>query len=152
MENHNREHILTALEAIRDAPTASEQEVIALLESRGFSHSRAAKLATLVPLAFGRVLIAHVRTVGMSDEFALGDGPNRVERPLNREPLFVEAIRMAAHLVHHGPRELFEPAARLSPEFWAFNDALHANADLEGATLLPPEIHALGPDEWDADG
>ena len=45
-------------------------------------HGRAAKLATLVPLAFGRVLIGHLREVEMSNVFVIGNGPERVEKPL----------------------------------------------------------------------
>jgi len=38
-------------------------------------------------------------------------------RDLRKEPLFLEALRIATTMIHSGPRELFQPAATYSAEF-----------------------------------
>ena len=143
-----REAIVTTLVAIRDTGSESVGAAVALLEGAGYDHILASKLVTLVSLAFGRVFVAHIDEVSMSDGFYLGHGAGRVELPLRGEPIFVEAIQLAGEMMHGGPRDLLEAAIELSPEYRAANEALHQGMSLKGATLVTPTIFQLTADQW----
>ena len=137
-----------ALEVIADSADASEEEIVAALIRRGADTRSANRVVAMVPLAFGRVLISHIAPIAMSTEFIVKSGDTETILSLKREPLFVEALTIAARMMHEGPRRLFEPASRMSAELDAVNQALEAGASLEGASLRRPVITGFTGAEW----
>ena len=80
---------------------------------------------------------------------ALVGHPNGERIDLRREAIFVRALEMATTMVHDGPRHLFAPAATLSAELQAVNNALNAGVkDLAGATFSEPIFLRLTAADW----
>ena len=148
MDKTNEQLILTALEVIADSANESEGDMLSALSKRDVEDATAQTLVTLVPLAFGRVLIAHIANIEMSSEFDVMVDGSVVTRTLNSEPIFVEALRLAAAMYHSGPQELFEPAATFSAELGAVNKALSAGEDLNRASLRRPVFWGFDATGW----
>ena len=144
--------ILRVLQVLASSPDSAEDEVVAALVADGVGRVRAEKLAALVPLAFGRVLIAHMASVSFSTHALVGH-PSGERVDLRSEPLFLRALEIATRLFHEGPRHLFQPAATMSAELQAVNNALNSGVkDLSGSTFADPILMRLTAKEWRDDG
>lgn len=144
--------ILRVLQILAASPDAAEDGVVASLVAEGVGRVRAEKLAALVPLAFGRALIAHMADVKFS-MFAVVGHPNGERISLGLESMFTRAVEIATIMVHDGPRHLFEPAAVMSAEVQAINLALRSGVkEFKGAHLSDPVFMRLSARDWRDDG
>ena len=89
------------------------------------------RLVHVIPEAFGLVLIAHMpeaKTVTLPATFSVQDttGQRRVF-PLRCEPVFIEAINIAEHVFHNGPRHIFKTNADRSSVIDAINKTLNSH-------------------------
>jgi hypothetical protein len=94
-----KETTITAIEHSLDIfqqhPQATDVEVVCLLVSRQVSHQDAWKLASFVPLAFGRVLMNSSGT-SFSDKYIMDiNGKKPQEKLLKNEPFFQESMSIA---------------------------------------------------------
>lgn len=145
--------VYRTLEAYASISEPTEDRVVADLVDQGIPPLTAEKLAVLVPLAFGRILIAHITTI----DFPVGAilrSRNGTEKvcDLRKEPIFLAALESATKLYDNGPRDLFEPAASFSAEVTCANDALHANSSLEGGIFAEPRFLRLTYEDWIQEG
>ena len=138
MAQTDEQLVLAALEVIADPRNLREDDFVTALTERGIDLQPATRLAFLVPLAFGRVLISHLAQLELSTEFLIKESTTETVRPLQGEPLFIEALRIATRMYHSGPRDLFEPAALMSAEVGAVNKVLNSGATLDGGSLARP--------------
>jgi hypothetical protein len=91
-----------------------------------------------LPEAFGLVLARHLAEVVLPTTFKARDRSGAwVEIPLSRDPIFGEALKLAIHTYHEGPRELFANLATRSSVVGVVSQALNSGADLDGAQLSP---------------
>lgn len=101
----------------------------------------ARRLIDWLPEAFGMVLVSHMDAVTLPTTFSVknkrGDW---VELDLSVEPIFHSAIRLATHMFHNGPRDMFSNIALRSALVVAVNRALNEGRSLKGAVLSGPAL------------
>ncbi|NUP08828.1 MAG: hypothetical protein HOW73_22505 [Polyangiaceae bacterium] len=145
------EDLIRVLTVMASRSGAPDHELISALLVRGFTRTSARKILTLVPLAFGRVLLVHMGVSEPSRSFLLRTDDGVVhERELSAEPIFCCALQVAVRMAHAGPSHLFRAAAEHSCEVGAASQALYAGEELTGAKLGPPEISAGSVAEWES--
>ncbi len=143
------DEVAKALQVIASRPDVSEHELIVSFMARGFTEVSACKMATLIPFAFGRVLLSHMGITDVSRTFLLQTDDGSVhERDFGEEPIFCSALVLAIRMFHEGPRHLFRAAAERSAEVRAASNALASGQPLVGARLHPPRIFAESLAEW----
>lgn len=110
-------------------------ELVNHLCNEGFGLEESERLVAFLPIAFARVVIAHLAKVSFTADYRVKE-TNRVYL-LSDEPIFVEAIKLATESYHNGliAREAFTALASRSPELDAVNKALNDGADINGATF-----------------
>jgi hypothetical protein len=147
MTLHN--DIASALRAFAGG-ASSEDDVIATLTAEGVSPIIAEKLSILLPLAFGRVLLSHLKPPPEFSMNALLLSRDGTWRPydLAGDEIFKVAVEAATAMYHEGPRTLFEPTATFSAEVDAVNKALEAGADLQGVQLSQTMILRPSFEDW----
>ncbi len=100
------------------------------------SKELATRAIDCIPEAFGAVLVEQMGNIGLPTHFkARSRRGVWCEFSLSDEPIFGEALTVAASLYHNGPRELFAPVALQSSMVNTVNQALHAGQSLEGASF-----------------
>ena len=145
----HEELVTRTLVAYANPANESEDDVVNDLCSIGVARLLAERLIVLVPLAFGRVLIAHMEEVHfeMSAVLTALDGTSK-SCDLRTDGLFVTALEIATAMFHEGPRHLFQAAATVSAEVAVVNKMLHAGAPLAGARFMEPRFLRLSFEEW----
>jgi hypothetical protein len=141
-------HIKRCLEVFsRDK--RSEDDIVQDLIVSGVSAVEAEKLVALVPLAFGRILIAHMGSANFSQS-AILETARGLPRPvdLRREPIFMRALKLAGTMFHEGPRELFAPTATSSAEVDCVNKLLHGGSRIEDLVFTEPRFLRLTYEQW----
>src|SRR4051794_27088093 len=122
-----RESIQTAVQIMRSHRQASESEIFQLLLDSGIDRPMAAQLVTLLPIAYGRVVLAGSGVLFSDTYLCLGEGgePGSASR-LDGVPLWTEAVAFAKHEAASEleSEALFAIAGR-SPEVNVINKALH---------------------------
>jgi len=99
------------------------------------------RLATWPPEAFAMVLISHSWDITLPKTFsAKSKNGSWKEFEFNREPIFVESLKVAQTMYHNGPRENFGNIAKRSAMLDAINSALNAGDSIEGASLAGPAL------------
>ncbi len=140
------------LEVVGNLAEVTDETMVAAFERSTNTRIDPWKVATLVPLAFGRVLLAHMNVVDPPKTFVLSsDVSESEERSLQDEPVFLCALQLAVQIFHSGPRELFERAALHGPEVRAINQALNAGNDIAGAKFNPTTITCPSRERWNVD-
>jgi hypothetical protein len=110
----------------REAPRASDDELVATLEARGVAPWLARRLIVFLPVAFGRMLLAGST---LSDD--LDDGAS--VRKLASDPVYAAAAARAPYAT----REEIEAIGYRSAEIGAANDALNRGSKLEDLVFSP---------------
>lgn len=99
---------------------------------------------------FGWVLISQVEALTPPQTFhAKTQGGEWKEFPLEAEPLFADAARLALDLLGEGHRSVFETLATRSALFDGVNKMLNAGADLTGAVISGPAFVTLRADIYE---
>ena len=100
------------------------------------------RLRDCIPEAFGIVLASHLpyKIELPTSFFAMNQSEEWQSIPLGDEPVFVEAINIAQHIFHNGPRSCFQNISEMSGITHAINSTLNAGGSLEGSALRGPQM------------
>jgi hypothetical protein len=143
------EAAVIVVNTIAERSAISELELVAVLESRGFSHVEAEKLCAFVPSAFAWALLERMGVQSFPSYYTAVDKTGReIQLPLDREPYFTAALQLASETIKNGwspilTREKFERVANRSAEMGAANKLLHSGGSLAGAELLPLRVFRI---------
>jgi hypothetical protein len=139
MEKTTTTLIEHSLDIFQQHPQATDVEIVYLLVSKQISPQDAWKLVSLVPLAFGRVLM-DTSGASFSDKCIMEtNGKKPQEKLLKNEPFFQEAVNIARSQGSHC-REYWINIVVRSGEIKSINQALHAGSNIEDLVLAPPII------------
>jgi len=87
------------------------------------------RLVDVIPEAFGLVLAAHLpeaETVTLPTTFSVQNAAGQWRAfPIRNEPVFADAIKIAQHIFHNGPRHIFKTNADRSSVIDAINKTLN---------------------------
>ena len=99
------------------------------------------RLIDWIPEAFGYVLLPHVADLVPPATFTARakDGSWKTFS-FEREPIFAEAVKIAADMYRDNPRGVFSHIAKRSTMVEAVNKALNAGRSLAGAQIAGPEM------------
>src|SRR4051812_46655537 len=122
----DRELVRFAIAAFSANPKADDQTIGDTLVKVGLSLSLANRLVAFLPLAFGRVALARLTDPPRFAQTFVMHGLTG-EHPLDREPLFVQALEAARTECN---REEMSAVGMRSSEVAAVNNALNAGAKL----------------------
>jgi hypothetical protein len=124
-----RELIQSAVKIFRANPHLDADEILQLLMDTGVERNLAIQLVALLPLAYGRVLLADTGALFPGTYLCLGKGKGR----LDGLPLWGEAIAFAQN-----DPEPFFPLASRSPEVKVADRALREGKKLDSLVWGPP--------------
>jgi hypothetical protein len=116
------------------------------IEASVFAYTKdsmlARRLIDCIPEAFGIILIGHMSiNLNLPKTFsAKAKNGQWLEFEFNVEPIFVDAIKIAAEMFHTGPRSVFKNIASRSAMVNTVNRALNQAQSLNGATLSGPAL------------
>ena len=135
-----RESIQATVELMRSNRNASANEILRLLIARGLPEPDAMQLVTLVPIAYGRVLLRDCGAAFSANYLCPGSEPKSTsEHPLESLPLWNEITNFAkSELAARLPHDSLMTIAGRSSELHAINQALHAGKKLQNLVLTPP--------------
>ncbi|HWU87727.1 MAG TPA: DUF6348 family protein [Kofleriaceae bacterium] len=124
-------------------PRMSEDDFAELLGTRGVPAHDARLVVGLVPLAFGRVMVARLQ-LDFTPTAVLSSRERGERRaiPLELDPIFAEATRLAERARRRGTlsREQYMSIALRSSEIKTLNQALEAGANSEDLLWAQPII------------
>lgn len=154
-----KEDVLTAVQVLTEYGAREDEGVVEAMAEVGVTGIRAELLVTLMPLAFGRVLLGRMGfdpPIRFSDMALVHDerGGRTLEFRLTDEPLYLAALELADEAFETGvvPRERYEAVVARSPELAAVSQALDEGDDVSGAVMGPPTLFRLsaaeGFDDW----
>lgn len=136
----------------REHPGVPDDRVVELLVAEGIARHEALFAAVIVPIAFGRPVLQKLGIVPSPDFLLKDESGAWVSYLFGEQPISRAALRVAVARFVHGPRDAFTPSAKRSAELDAVSKALAANASLSGATLSPPCVWGVSPEELGATG
>lgn len=121
-----------------EAPEADDAQLFARLCATGLVPHTAERLVALVPLAFGRVLLAGLPIALSPRALVQGDTPREIA--LAEEPLYAQAHWLAERAYRQGTltQPEFAALALRSAEVHVVNQALREGAQPEDLILGPP--------------
>lgn len=145
----HKELVTRTLAAYANSAYESEDDIVSDLCSAGVARLLAERLVALVPLAFGRVLIAHIEEVhfAMSAVLTTRDGSLK-SCDLGTDKIYQSALEIATVMFHEGPRHLFQAAATASAEVAVVNQLLNSGGTLVGLRFTEPMFLRLSFEEW----
>ena len=117
----------------------------------------ARRLIDWITEAFGFVLVAHInaKIILPTTFMARRANDQWVSLQFEVEPIFGTALKMAQHIFHNGPSDLFQTIALRSSMVNTINNALNSSADLDGAVMsptallgIPAEVYPSPPKPW----
>lgn len=124
-------------------PRMSEDDFAELLGTRGVPAHDARLVVALVPLAFGRVMVARLQLdFAPTAVLSSRERGERRSIPLDYDPIFAEATRLAERARRRGTlsREQYMAIALRSPEIRTLNQALEAGANSQDLVWSQPII------------
>ncbi len=135
-----RGQIVQVAQYFVDASSIEDGDLVEVLISTGLARDVSERLVAFLPIAFGRVVIAHLARVSFTTDYRIKETGKVL--PLSGDPIFVEALKLATESYHSGivSREVFSAVALRSPELLAVNKALNEGADVNGASFHTVEF------------
>jgi len=132
---------------------SSEDIAVEALAKLGYRHAAAEKAVALVPLAFGRLLLAHAEHIDVTVQphvsLMTGNGKWTL-RYLTDDELFSLATQVALAMIHNeNHSHAFERIARWSPEVQAVLSHLDSGSRFEGTSETA--LVRLKDEDWYAD-
>jgi hypothetical protein len=108
------------------------------------------RLIDWIPEAFGYVLLPHVADLTLPTGFTAKarDGTWK-EFSFDREPVFGQAVTLAAAMYRDGPRTVFSAVAKRSMMVTAANQALNDGASLTGVNFAGPAMAGIPAEFYD---
>ena len=108
------------------------------------------RLVDWIPEAFGFVLLPHVADLILPTTFtAKSKDGSWHEFAFDREPIFGQAVTIAADLYRDGPRMVFSATAKRSKMLGLVNDALNEGRSLTGAKIAGPAMANIPAEFYD---
>ena len=109
------------------------------------------RLIDWVPEAFGFVLLPHVAELTLPTTFTARakDGTWK-EFAFDREPIFGQAVTIAAAMYKENPRGVFSAVAKRSAMVAVVNKALDSGTSLDGVRLPGPQMAGVPAEFYDA--
>lgn len=127
-----------------------EAAVAAVLEAEGVPATHALFAATIVPSAFGRVLVKELG-VAIANDFQVKDAAGEwVAFVFGDHPIASAALRLAVATRVHGPAATFEALATRSAEVSVVNNALARGLDVSNAKLKGCQVFGVTPEDVEA--
>jgi hypothetical protein len=132
-------------------PGAGDDAVFDELVRRGASEVVAEQAIALIPLAFGRALLAQMGSKTSVHCILIAKDKQQRTLRLDRFPMFREAMRLANDASRYGTAapEAFSALAMRSVEVIMLNKMLHAGSKAQNLVMTPPAIIVVN--EWEAD-
>ncbi|MBS7560252.1 hypothetical protein KHO49_18105 [Pseudomonas sp. RC4D1] len=133
--------VLDTLGLMADHPEASEDDIVQLLQARGYSAIAAEKLNAFVPSALAWIVLKRLGVKHLPNHFiALDEKGEEVRVPVAGQHYFTAALTLAYNTFENGwsevlPRKTYELVANRSAEMAAANQLLFAGESLQGTTL-----------------
>lgn len=141
--------VLDTLGLMADHPEASENDIVQLLQARGYSAIAAEKLNAFVPSALAWIVLKRLGVKHLPNHFiALDEKGEEVRVPVAGQHYFTAALTLVYNTFENGwsevlPRKTYEMVAGRSAEMAMANEALYAGESLQGATLEPVQLLRL---------
>ncbi|WP_325984892.1 hypothetical protein ACRZ5O_20630 [Pseudomonas protegens] len=141
--------VLDTLELMAGHPEASEDDIVQLLQERGYSAIAAEKLNVFVPSALAWIVLKRLGVEHLPNHFiALDEAGQEVRIPVADQHYFTAALTLAYDTFENGwsqvlPRKTYEMVAGRSAEMAMANEALYAGESLQGSTLEPLQLLRL---------
>jgi hypothetical protein len=140
---------LAVVNIVARSPKISELELVAALESEGFSHLHAEKLCLFVPSAFAWALLKRMGLQSFPDHYvALDRFGKEVQLPIASEHYFAGALQLAYETLEQGwgpilSKQKFQSILVRSAEYGATDKLLRSGKSLAGAELLPLRLFRI---------
>lgn len=146
----NRELLLAYLPAFQTCEGSSADELVACLGSLGMSTLDARKLFVFAPIAFGRVVLAHLGVTRVSPEFMATCSTGKwITFQLKDQLTYSLSLELAME-GSEGPvaQDLFEAIAQRSSELGAARDAIGAGHSVKGSRLSAVFVVNISAEEF----
>jgi hypothetical protein len=146
-------------------PTEAIHKAIAVLGVEGIAESKveaniasfakdkmvARRLIDWIPEAFGIVLVSHIGKINLPATFSARSSDGQWKQfEFKVEPIFGEALRLAADMYHTGDRSAFGSIAKRSSMVDVVNKVLNAGDSIDGATLSGPALIGIPAEVYEA--
>ncbi|MGB4811442.1 MAG: hypothetical protein WBP13_03030 [Methylophilaceae bacterium] len=147
------QRVVVAISAMANNATISEDDLVALLQTMGYSRIAAEKLNAFVPSAFAWPLMKKLGLESLPNHFvALSKDGSEVQIPIGSQHYFTAALTLAYSTLENGwsstvPRKTYEIVAGRSAEMDATNKVLNKGGSLDGANWSPLILHRLKAEE-----
>jgi hypothetical protein len=148
----------TALKGVIDAisvlaTNTSDDDVVALLQKRGYSRMDAEKLSVFVPSALSWIVLKRLGVATLPNHFiAYNHEGVKVEVPVSSQHYFTAALSMAYSTFKNGwsealPRNIYDAVTARSAEMNIVNRVFAQGGSLEGSSLEPLELLRISAEE-----
>ncbi len=153
--DHQSAHqaVVEALQVMGAHPEASEDEIVQMLQARGYSAIVAEKLNAFVPSALSWPLLKRLGVETFVGHFiAYDDNDQEVQIPVSSQHYFTAALMLAYNTLEDGwseelPHSTFVSVTQHSAEMNAANKLLNQGGSLEGGTIGPLQLLRLSASE-----
>ncbi len=138
-----RNAVVAVVDLIAESPSISELDLVAALETKGFSHVHAEKLCAFVPSAFTWALLKRMDVRSFPNYYLALDGSDKgVHLPISKEPYFNAALQLACDSLEYGwsralSKANFQSVFTRSAEYSALDQALRAGKPMVGVDVGP---------------
>jgi hypothetical protein len=135
--------VIDAISAMASNAVISEDDLVELLQKKGYSKIDAEMLNVFVPSAFSWPVIKKLGLENLPNHFvAMSKDGGEVQIPVSSQHYFTAALTLAYSTFENGwnstvSRATYEIVAGRSAEMNAANKVLNDGGSLEGATLSP---------------
>ena len=137
MELVSTETVCAAVEILGECENVND-EVERRIRSLVAEELTMIRLIDIIPEAFGWVTASHLpgaSAMTLPTTFSVKDAAGEWQSfPIKNEPIFVDAIKIAQHIFHNGPRHIFKNNADRSGLLDAVSKFLDKGGCLEGST------------------
>ena len=145
--------VVDAISAMARNASISEDDLVELLQEKGYSRIDAEKLNAFVPSAFSWPVIKKLGLENLPSHFvAVSKDGAEVQIDISSQHYFTAALTLAISTLENGwsstvPRKTYEIVAGRSAEMNATNKVLDEGGSLEGATLSPLVLKRLSAED-----
>lgn len=130
----------------------AEGEAEANIASFAHDNMVVRRLIAWIPEAFGIVIVSHLGKINLPSTFSARSSDGQWKQfEFKLEPIFAEALRLAADMYHSGDRVAFANIAKRSSTVDIVNKVLNARHSIDGATLSGPALMGIAAEVYDAE-
>ena len=137
--------------AVLGVEGVAESKVEATIASFAKDKMVARRLIDWIPEAFGIVLVSHIGKINLPATFSARSRDGQWKQfKFEVEPIFGEALRLAADMYHSGDRSTFGNIAKRSSMVDVANKVLNAGDSIDGGTLSGPALIGIPAEVYEA--